>query len=351
MTAQVTGLDSHLVATPTLPTASEKITLLVRDPQHPYVTEVRATLQTYGYSVDTCQWKRDKLPSTSGRDIVSLLGVTEPFPYQMNETEFDELKALFTQLQGSGLLWVTGAAQVNCTDPRYAISLGLLRTIRTEGVAEVGTLELESFDRGGWEAIASVWPLFQRRNVSHAHAEVKSPTEWVYAQQQIQIPRLRWFSVNHELANDSTWSTCPRVLECEKHGLLSTLGWKPSQLGIVQGTLVHIRTHKVGLNFKDVLLATGVLQLDIPLGCELVGTIEEVGPDVKHFRPGDRVAVHVPGALKTVHTIDEKLCVKIPDDMSFEQAATMPLVFTTAIHSLVDKAQLTEGQVRVLLSG
>ena len=37
----------------------------------------------------------------------------------------------------------------------------------------------------------------------------------------------------------------------------------------------------------------------------------------------------------------------MPDDLSFEDAATMPCVYGTVIHGLLDKARLEEGQVRI----
>lgn len=49
-------------------------------------------------------------------------------------------------------------------------------------------------------------------------------------------------------------------------------------------------------------------------------------------------------------TISEALCEKIPDKMSFTDAASMPLVFGTAIHSLINMGRLSKGQVRLHLN-
>ena len=51
------------------------------------------------------------------------------------------------------------------------------------------------------------------------------------------------------------------------------------------------------------------------------------------------------GTFATHAIASEKLCVKIPSDLSFEDAATMPVVFATAIYSMFDLGGLQEGQV------
>ena len=82
------------------------------------------------------------------------------------------------------------------------------------------------------------------------------------------------------------------------------------------------------------------------LGCEASGVIERVGPDVKDLKPGDRVLTLASGAFSTILTTSASLCARIPDDMSFEQAATMPCVYCTVIHSLLELGQLDADQVR-----
>ena len=82
------------------------------------------------------------------------------------------------------------------------------------------------------------------------------------------------------------------------------------------------------------------------LGCEASGVIRRVGPDVKDLKPGDRVLTLGGSAFSTVLTTLASLCARMPDDMSFEQAATMPCVYCTAIYSLLELGQLDANQVR-----
>jgi NADPH:quinone reductase-like Zn-dependent oxidoreductase len=80
-------------------------------------------------------------------------------------------------------------------------------------------------------------------------------------------------------------------------------------------------------------------------GYEAAGVVRRVGPDVKHLSIGDRVMAMAIGTFSTSMTTDEMLCEKIPDDMSFADGASMPIVFATAIYSLIDVARLEKGQV------
>lgn len=49
----------------------------------------------------------------------------------------------------------------------------------------------------------------------------------------------------------------------------------------------------------------------------------------------------------TVITTTELLCQKLPDEINFEDGVSMPVVYATAIHCLIDKAHLERGQVKI----
>lgn len=70
---------------------------------------------------------------------------------------------------------------------------------------------------------------------------------------------------------------------------------------------------------------------------------------MKNLAVGDRVYALSPnGSLRTISIVPASLCVKIPDGMTFEEAATMPVCFATALQSLVDVGQLEKGQVGII---
>lgn len=81
------------------------------------------------------------------------------------------------------------------------------------------------------------------------------------------------------------------------------------------------------------------------LGFEGSGVVRRVGSDVKDLSPGDRVTVCHKQIAKTRINIDAALCWKCPDDISLVEAATIPIVYVTAIYSLIEVGNLQKGQV------
>ncbi len=100
----------------------------------------------------------------------------------------------------------------------------------------------------------------------------------------------------------------------------------------------RIRQTAIGLNFIDVYMRTGLYpQRELPfvLGMEGAGVVEAVGPDTTQVEPGDRVAYcMVPGGYAEERLIRADRLVRLPDDISDEQAAAMMLQGLTAQYLL-----------------
>src|SRR5258706_11694143 len=89
------------------------------------------------------------------------------------------------------------------------------------------------------------------------------------------------------------------------------------------------------------------------LAVDIAGRVEAVGKDVKQFRPGDEVfgvKGFAEGAFaEYVCTVADKLALK-PANISFEDAAAVPVAAITALQGLRDKGRIQPGQ-RVLIDG
>ncbi|WP_320064919.1 SDR family NAD(P)-dependent oxidoreductase [Micromonospora sp. RTGN7] len=108
---------------------------------------------------------------------------------------------------------------------------------------------------------------------------------------------------------------------------------------------VRVRIRAAGLNFRDVLNALGLYPGDPgPPGGEAAGMVTEVGAEVTDLRPGDRVLGVFAGCFGPVAVTDRRLLVPMPDGWTFAQAASMPVVFLTAYHGLVNLAGLRAGE-------
>ena len=124
---------------------------------------------------------------------------------------------------------------------------------------------------------------------------------------------------------------------------------------------VLIRVHAASVNPLDWHYTRGVPLLirmgaglrkpkDTRLGVDFAGQVEAVGRDVKEFQPGDEVYGTRTGAFaEYVCKLEKTLALK-PANLTFEQAAAVPVAACTALQGLRDKGQIQSGQ-KILING
>lgn len=123
---------------------------------------------------------------------------------------------------------------------------------------------------------------------------------------------------------------------------------------------VLIRIYATSVNPIDWKVRKGLVQEHVPLtfpailGWDAAGIVESVGSDVNRFHPGDpvfcRPATHRLGTYAEYVTVDESLVADKPSNLTFLEAASVPLAGLTAFEALVVIAHLEPGQ-RVLIHG
>ena len=119
-------------------------------------------------------------------------------------------------------------------------------------------------------------------------------------------------------------------IQFSQHGgpeVLQLVEFEPAALAPQQ---VRVRNHAIGLNFIDTYFRGGLYAppaLPSGLGTEGAGVVEAVGEGVTRLKVGDRVAYGTGplGAYSEVHTLPEANLVKLPEHISFEQAAGVML--------------------------
>ncbi|MEE2047702.1 zinc-binding dehydrogenase, partial [Nocardiopsis tropica] len=107
---------------------------------------------------------------------------------------------------------------------------------------------------------------------------------------------------------------------------------------------VRISVRAAGVNFRDVVVALGMVDDDYGMGLEGAGIVLETGPGVTDLEPGDRVTGMFGGAFGPMAVADRRHITRIPEGWSFEQAAAVPVVYLTAYHGLVDLAAVRPGE-------
>ena len=89
---------------------------------------------------------------------------------------------------------------------------------------------------------------------------------------------------------------------------------------------------------------------DRRLGVDVAGQVEAVGKDVTQFKPGDAVFGACRGAFAEYVCTSESALVTKPDNLTFEQAASVPVAAFTALQGLRDQGKIQPGQ-KVLING
>ena len=117
---------------------------------------------------------------------------------------------------------------------------------------------------------------------------------------------------------------------------------------------VLIRVRAAGVSFPEVLQTRGLYQIQPPLpfvpGSEVAGEIVSA-PEGSGLAPGDRVvAMALLGGFAEYSVAQADMAFPLPDSLSFEQGASLPLNYLTAYFGLVQRGRLAEGE-SVLVHG
>ncbi|KAL3417435.1 polyketide synthase [Phlyctema vagabunda] len=315
------------------------ITLLHKESQSDTgsLQDIEDILLEDGYFVDRCALG-DPIPQS--QDVISVLEYEEPWVFGLESGDFTYLKEMLLDIGSSSILWVTRSSQIDCEDPRFSQCLGLARTIRSELSIPFATLELDTVGPSAINAILKVFTKLQA-----TISDFQPDYEYILKNDVINIGRYHWTNVEKELAFYSNIDKQPLKLDVGRPGLLSSLRWSPYSLEPLGYSEVVIAPRCVGMNFRDVLVTMGLVDSgSVGLGLEGSGVITAIGSDVNDLQVGDRVMTMGQNyfSTQTIATADH--VVKIPDTLTFEDAATMPCVYVTVIHALLKMAEIRKGQ-------
>src|ERR1700730_16532855 len=119
---------------------------------------------------------------------------------------------------------------------------------------------------------------------------------------------------------------------------------------------VRIRNHAAALNFFDILQVQGKYQVKPPFpftpGAEIAGVVDAVGTGVTSVNIGDRVmAIPRGGAFAEYSYAPEESVFAMPEAMSFEEAASMPIVYQTGYFAMTHRYQVREAEWLLVHAG
>ena len=217
---------------------------------------------------------------------------------------------------------------------------GYLRVVRNEfrGV-DIRLIDIAIEGRAGGCAVAS--------EITAPRADV----EIAIGLDGVRAPRLRPGLPAMPAASSTTVARVA-ALETGREGGLDDLGWRAAPERAPGEGEVAVEVSATGLNFRDVMWALGLLPEEAledgfsgpGLGIECAGVVTATGPGVKRLKVGDRVTAFASGSFASRVVTSELAVARLPDQISFEEGATIPVCFLTSYYALVELARVRRGE-------
>ena len=274
----------------------------------------------------------------------------------LDEKSLSVLKSIFAQAQG--VLWITFGNSGTCKDAGAGAVSGFVRTLRSEnGGMNYATCEMEALKFTKLKLAQIISKVFAKAfSKSNMGSSVKD-LEYAVRNGRIMIPRL----MEDKLANEATMSQASKPEPEEQYlwqgdsclsldmghvGVLDTFQFVHSEKGSdeICHDEVEIEVKAVGLNFHDLMVATGQLPDPNGYGVECAGIITKLGKATHHLEVGDRVCAIAPSSFASRVRTSQTLVSVMPDTMTMEVGASIPSVFTTSYYCIYHAARLGENE-------
>ena len=159
-----------------------------------------------------------------------------------------------------------------------------------------------------------------------------------------------------------------RAMVLREHGDVDAIQYEEDYPAPTPGSNdVLVRVKACTLNAHDLFTLKGMPGIKIPfpviMGIDVAGVVETVGTDVADFAPGDRIVIDpndvengklvgetIDGGLAEFVNVPAHTLIKIPDELSFIDAAALPCAYGTAYRMMATQGKIQKGE-RVLILG
>jgi NADPH:quinone reductase-like Zn-dependent oxidoreductase len=260
-------------------------------------------------------------------------------------------------ITAKGILWVSQVDSTTLAAAEADLITGLARTLRNENpLMRFITLNLDvNSDRltaAACDNIMRVWKACFNDKAAIAGVDL----EYREKNGMVEIPRMvNEPQINARIASELgllVHTTGPFYhhdrrlhLEVETSGLVDSLHFVDDTeiTSKLPEDFVELEVKRCGINFRDVMVATGHLDLD-KLGTECSGVITAVGSGVRQFYPGDKVFGFAANTYARSLRCPAAGLHSIPAGLSFPLAASLPVVYCTVMYALVDIANVRAGE-------
>ena len=152
-----------------------------------------------------------------------------------------------------------------------------------------------------------------------------------------------------------------RAITQDRYGSAEVLDSREIDKPEIGDNEVLLRVHAAGVNLADWAIMSGLPYIARPVyglrrpkvgvrGTDVAGTVEEVGSAVTRFQPGDEVFGWCAGSFADYAAAAENALVAKPVNLTFEQAASVPMAGMVALVAVRDRGKVRAGQ-KILING
>ncbi|RAL13936.1 polyketide synthase [Aspergillus homomorphus CBS 101889] len=275
-------------------------------------------------------------------DVISLLDLDDPFLHNIAREDFEAFQKSIISLRGH-LLWLTKPTHAlygQTPDPRYALTLGLMRVLCQDIEIKAITIELNQCDMDALRAVLDVLSSAKAHKEDSLH---EADSEFALHDGLLHVPRFGWHSTENTVS--SIQSCLPRAMDVKCFGILDSITWQfTDRSRKLAAHEVEVEVKYVGLNFRDVMISMGLMGATDQVGIEGSGIVRKVGSSVTTLQVGQEVVLSGMGLMCTRKILPADSCYPLPGNMSLAEAAATPCIFLTAIYSLITMANVQRGQ-------
>lgn len=300
----------------------------------------------------------ESLASVKADDKVCIfLGeLDHPVLQNPSSAEFESIKNMCTR--SKGVLWVTRGGAVDYEHLEVSLNVGFLRSLRVEYVGKrLVAMDLDP-KRKLWSATAAA-TLTEVFCKTFDYSVNDATKDYEFAERDgvIQVPRYYKDTERNRIIFPSSepvptlepfhQAHRPLRLGIGTPGLLDTLAFNddPGAAQDLHSDSLEVEPKAFGLNFRDVLIAMGQIDGGY-MGFECSGIVTRAGENAagQGFKAGDRVTMLLRGHYSNLVRLHWTSAVHIPDEMSYETAATFPMSYSTAYFALYEMARIRQGE-------
>lgn len=341
-------------ATPSASTFNSDIVLVTGTPAPPdtWLDQIKVSISKLIGAMPAIE----PLESVIGDDKVCIfLGeISHPVLNSPDPAQFEAIRGLCTKAKG--LLWVTRGGAVDYENPDASLAVGFLRSLRAEYAGKrLAALDLDP-KQEPWsiQTVTVLTDVFTKL-FDYSNDDTVKDFEFADRDGVIHIPRYyKDVARNKAVFPDPANQAVPQLepfyqphrplhMGIGTPGLLDTLAFNDDLHAAedLRAEFVEVEPKAFGLNLRDIMVAMGQVGGGY-MGFECSGFITRVSPGAvcQGFKVGDRVAALLRGHYSNMVRLHWTSAVHIPDCMSFEVAATLPMSYTAAYVSLFDTARL-----------